>query len=105
MQVGLYYTQSEDVSVQYVSLIESGSSGPTALDLRDALPLDALLAPVSACKEKISQAVDLVRPDAPPPTEASLDAGPPSPPQKTRGFGGALQVSAFQIACKYLQVN
>lgn len=99
MQVGLHYTQGEDVSVQYVSLVESGSNGPTALDLRDALPLEELLAPVSACKERISQAVDLLRPDSPAPTEASLDAVPATPPQTTRGFGGALQVSAVESAC------
>ena len=98
MQVGLYNAQGEVVTVQYISLIEGGSSGPTALDLRDALPLDELLAPVSACKETISQAVDLLRPDAPAPTEASLDATNATPPTTTRGFGGALQVSCLEHA-------
>ncbi len=89
----MFDTQGQAVTVRYVSLVDSGDSGPTALDLRDALPLEALLAPVSACKETISEAIDLLHPDAPASTEASLDSQTAPLPPATRGFGGALQVT------------
>ena len=92
LQVGLFDTQGKAVRVQYVSLIESAASGPTPLDLKDALPLDCLLAPVAHCKERIIQAIELLRAESLPSADASLDTLSASQPCLTRGFGGALQV-------------
>jgi len=45
--------------------LEADGAAPTAVDLGDALPLAALLAPVGAAKERIAAALDLLEP-APP---------------------------------------
>lgn len=97
--------QGESVSVQYVSLLDGSSSGPTALDLRDALPLESLLAPLCTCKERLAQAIDLLRPDVTPELEASLDASSATPPELRRGFGGALQVQTSATFFTMLRVK
>lgn len=79
--------------VHYVSLVEGADESPTPLDLRDALPLNSLLTPVSGCKEVITQAVESMRPDTACPSDASLDTTAASVPKASRAFGGALQAS------------
>jgi len=78
--------------VRYVSLVEDGSDSPTPLELADALPLAEFLAPLGTCKERIAAAIDLLKPEAGPGGNASLETGDPSPPYASRGLGGSLQV-------------
>lgn len=51
-------------AVRCVALMDDGAA-PTAVDLGDALPLHALLAPVGAAKERIAAALDLLEPAVP----------------------------------------
>ncbi len=68
-QVELWDVRGAAPAVRSVAL-EADGAAPTAVDLGDALPLAALLAPVSAAKERIAAALDLLEP-APPGAHAS----------------------------------
>ena len=94
--------QGRAPAVRLVPLVEDGTDSPTPLDLQDALPLDALFAPVASSKESIAAAVEGLQPDQPPVTEASLDleATGSARPNATRGFGSALQVGLVLLQCR-----
>jgi hypothetical protein len=58
VQLGLYeVSPSGGASVRYVQLLEDDVA-PTALELEDAVPLAALLAPVGEAKESIVAALE-----------------------------------------------
>lgn len=58
VQLGLYeVAPGGGVSVRYVQLLEEDAA-PTAMELEDALPLTALLAPVGKAKDAIVAALD-----------------------------------------------
>ena len=58
VQLGLYEVNpSGGASVRYVQLLEDDIA-PTALELEDAVPLSALLAPVGEAKESIVTALE-----------------------------------------------
>ncbi|KAK9823450.1 hypothetical protein WJX72_002854 [[Myrmecia] bisecta] len=83
-KVGLYDLQGAAPVALHVALLASSEEdAPTALDLADALPLEALLAPVATCKDTISAALEGLEPDA------SLEGSGRA--ARSRGFGSALQ--------------
>ena len=104
LQVGLYDVQGRVPIVHRVALVEDESGSPVAVDLQDALPLDALLAPVASCKEAIASALDTLQPEAPLPSSSlsphEEEDGKPQSIHRDggRGFGGALQVICEPIA-------
>lgn len=57
----LWDLQGEVPAVRQVALVEGGES-PTPLELEEALPLEALLAPLATCKGQIGAALDLLQP-------------------------------------------
>ena len=63
-QVELWDVRGPVPAVRSVALTPDGAA-PTAVDLGDALPLSALLAPVGAAKEQIAAALDLLEPAQP----------------------------------------
>ncbi|KAK9831909.1 hypothetical protein WJX81_008153 [Elliptochloris bilobata] len=77
-QVELWDVRGPVPAVRCVALTPDGAA-PTAVDLGDALPLSALLAPVGATKERIAAALDLLEP------------AQPGQPLGSRGFGSAMQ--------------
>ena len=74
--------QGRGASVHYVPLLES-AAGPTPVELQEALPLAALLAPAAACKDALSALLDALQPEAHLPGR--------------RGFGGALQATTVSL--------
>ena len=82
LQVSLHDVQGPVAAVRHVPLIEQGEH-PTLLDLQDALPLHEFLAPLSACKDAISAAVEALH---------LLPDGQPHAASGQRSFGPALQV-------------
>jgi len=90
VQVSLYEVGPSDApgraTVRHVRLSEEGEA-PTAVELQDALPLEALLAPVGACKDAIVAAVDTLLPEP----FLGDSAGEPEELHGGRAFGGAIQ--------------
>lgn len=61
MQIELYDVAGGVTSVRTVPILEMHGS-PTALDLQDALPLGAFLAPVASCKDALASALETLEP-------------------------------------------
>lgn len=91
MQIGLVDAQGCIRSVKNVPLDQGTVDSPTPLDLGDAMPLEAFLAPVETCKQSISAAIDDLRTSQSSAAASSLD-GSGREGQSRRGCGAALQV-------------
>ena len=52
-------------SVRSVPLLAEGGGPPTPLELQDALPLEAFLAPVAACKDNLVAAIEALEAQEP----------------------------------------
>ncbi len=98
MQVGLHEVGPSGGpgrgTVRYVRLSEEGEA-PSAVELQDALPLEALLAPLGASKDAIVAAVEALQPEPPPPAPA----GQPEELHGSRAFGAAIQVPFRGQSC------
>lgn len=67
-QIGLYDVVGRVARVQYVPILEEDGA-PTPLELEDALPLGALLAPLATHKDGIAAALEALEPDPPAPQD------------------------------------
>ncbi len=64
LQIQLFDVAGGVMSIRSVPILEMQGS-PTPVDLQDALPLEAFLAPVASCKDAIAAALETLTPCEP----------------------------------------
>jgi len=99
-KIGLYDVQGPIPIVKNV-FIPPDSDGALPIDLEDIMPLCSFLAPIDSCKDRITEALETIKPMSSWDVAANAAEGQDHVLHHTRGFGVALDVLVNYLASEY----
>ncbi|RLM66017.1 protein transport protein Sec24C-like [Panicum miliaceum] len=99
-KIGLYDVQGPIPIVKNV-FIPPDSDGSLPIDLEDIMPLCSFLAPIDSCKDRITEALETIKPVSSWDVAANAAEGQDHVLHHTRGFGVALDVLVNYLGSEY----
>ncbi|CAN6270287.1 unnamed protein product [Urochloa humidicola] len=99
-KIGLYDVQGPIPIVKNV-FIPPDSDGALPIDLEDIMPLCSFLAPIDTCKDRITEALETIKPISSWDITANTTEGQDHVLHHTRGFGVALNVLVNYLSSEY----
>nr|CAB3484460.1 unnamed protein product [Digitaria exilis] len=99
-KIGLYDVQGPIPIVKNV-FIPPDSDGALPIDLEDIMPICSFLAPIDSCKDRITEALETIKPMSSWDVAANTVEGQDHVLHHTRGFGVALDVLVNYLGSEY----
>ncbi|CAD6263828.1 unnamed protein product [Miscanthus lutarioriparius] len=99
-KIGLYDVQGPIPIVKNV-FIPPDSDGALQVDLEDIMPLCSFLAPIDSCKDRITEALETIKPMSSWEVAANAHEGQDHVLHHVRGFGVALDVLINYLSSEY----